>query len=408
MFPFDVAGAGRGMAVLGGALLHVLWQGSLVGLATAIALRLAGPAASRLRYRLVLGALALIAVAPLATVARRAGMLADWGVVTPRTAARASASSVPAPTSTPVTANEALTRPTSKPSPRDRGPGRDDALAWLGALWLAGAAFLLVRLAGGMVQVHRIRATARPAPVPLAGVAEHLDRLMGGAGGVPVLVSDRAGLPFASGVLRPAVVLPSALAADLSSEQVRVVLAHELAHVRRNDYAMNLGQRVLEAVLLFHPVVHWLSRVARDEREHCCDELAAGVIGDRRAVAGALLALEEARWARGSHALLPAAAGGPLLRRVERLLAIVPSRRHRWAIAAAAVLLTGGVTMVLATPATLLDSRVRPAATGNATPAGAPLDPTAAREDAVPVVWAGELRAGERLRVRNLVGSIRV
>lgn len=380
------------LAGLGGTLLHLLWQGTLVGAAAAIALRVAGPAASRLRYRLALGALALIATAPLATAARQAGLLADWGLAASRTAARRSESRTPAEALAPLQANPT---PVGQAPAEDRArlrgrSGLGDPLAWLGVLWLAGAAVLLARLVGGVNQVHRIRTGARMAPASLGDLARDLGRQMDEPRSVPVLLSDRADAPFATGIRRPAVLLPDGLAAALAPEQIRVVIAHELAHVQRHDYAVNLGQHLLEALFWFHPAVHWLSRVARDEREHCCDELAAEVVGDRRAVAGALLALEEARGARRSHALRPAAAGGSLLRRVERLIALAPSGRYRWAVAAAGVLLTGGGTMVLATPA--------PATSAS----------SIARKEAAPVVWAGELRAGGRLRIRNLVGSIQV
>jgi beta-lactamase regulating signal transducer with metallopeptidase domain len=371
------------LTLLGGYALQLLWQGALVVLAAAVALRLAGPVASPTRYRLALGALALFAAAPLATAARRGGMLAEWGRSTytgesgvdPRQLV--AAHEAPAPMGGPIAGHSA---PLVADADGASGSHGDDALSWLGALWLAGVVALLVRLGGDILQVHRIRAAAHPVG-SLTRTVRQLEQSMGGPQGVPVLSSDRADIPFACGVLRPAVVVPAGFASELSPDQTRAVLAHELAHVRRHDYGVNLAQRVLEAVFFFHPGVHWLSRVAREEREHCCDELAAAAVGDRRTVAGALLALEEAVGTR-SLPLVPTAGGGALLRRVERLLVHVPSVRHGWAVAGVVILLMGGGTMVLATPATS-------GAIG-------------------PVVWTGELRAGERLRVRNISGSIRV
>lgn len=401
------------MAVLGNIVLHLLWQGAVAGLATAIAFRAAGPVASRVRYNLALIALVLIVMAPLATMSRQAGLLADWGLV---------ASASPPGTAEPtpfVTVSDHVPGETTAHSTHPAGSAGSsawhpvgprsrslsgDLLGWLGTIWLAGVGVFLMRLARGIVAVYRIRAQARPAAASLNGLTQQLDLLMGGRGGTTVLLSDGSDMPFAVGIRRPAVFLPGRLVSRLSSEQIRAVLAHELAHVRRRDYAVNLGQRVIEALLWFHPAVHWLSKVAREEREHCCDELAADVVGDRRVVAGALLALEEARG--GLHALLPAAAGGTLLTRVERLLAVGPAGGFRWAPLAAIALLTGGGTMVLGTPARAPATVIRemgPEAQR------LPTSPASrAPEAEARVVWTGELRPGERLRVRNIVGSIRV
>jgi hypothetical protein len=199
-------------------------------------------------------------------------------------------------------------------------------------------------------------------------------------------------IPLTFGALRPVLLLPRRFAAELRADQVRLVLAHELAHVARRDYLLNLAQCVVEALLFFHPAAHWLSRTSREEREHCCDELAASLAGDRHEVARALVALEELVGSRPSGTLAPAATGGILLRRIERLVtAATPPGRLRSALSLA-IGATAVALVVLTTPAS--------ARIGAASPA--------ASADGFAVVWRGEVRPGERLRVRNLVGSIRV
>jgi len=99
---------------------------------------------------------------------------------------------------------------------------------------------------------------------------------------------------------------------------VRALLAHELAHLRRHDYLVNLCQCVVEAVMFYHPAAWWISRRIRQERECACDELAAAVVGDRRIVAEALVTLAEREMAGFSIAL--GAGGGSLSERVQRLL----------------------------------------------------------------------------------------
>jgi soluble lytic murein transglycosylase-like protein len=112
---------------------------------------------------------------------------------------------------------------------------------------------------------------------------------------------------------------------------VEAILLHEIAHVRRHDYLVNALQRALEALLFYHPCVHWVSRVARAEREHCCDDLAVSVTRDPVLYARALTAVEAARSASFSLGL--SSTGGSLMDRVTRLLsrgAAAPERSARW------------------------------------------------------------------------------
>ena len=126
-------------------------------------------------------------------------------------------------------------------------------------------------------------------------------------------------VPLVVGCLRPIVVLPIAAISQLNAAQVEAILAHELAHVRRHDYLVNLMQTLAETLLFYHPAVWWLSARIRDEREHCCDDVAVAVCGDPVGYAAALAELEA--WRSGELSLAAAATGGSLLNRVRRILA---------------------------------------------------------------------------------------
>jgi beta-lactamase regulating signal transducer with metallopeptidase domain len=122
---------------------------------------------------------------------------------------------------------------------------------------------------------------------------------------VSLLESTDLGVPAVFGWLKPVVLLPAAAAAGLTPQQLELLLAHELAHVRRNDYFVNLLQSVVETLLFYHPAVWWVSARVREEREHCCDDVALAACGHPREYAGALLALATwrlalcpRRWAR--------------------------------------------------------------------------------------------------------------
>lgn len=117
------------------------------------------------------------------------------------------------------------------------------------------------------------------------------------------------------------VVLPIAGLSGLAPLQVEAILAHELAHVRRHDFVVNVLQTIAETVLFYHPAVWWISGRIRDEREHCCDDIAVSVCGDPVAYATALTEIASTALTRPSLAV--AAVDGSLLARVRRL--IVPA-----------------------------------------------------------------------------------
>jgi beta-lactamase regulating signal transducer with metallopeptidase domain len=148
-----------------------------------------------------------------------------------------------------------------------------------------------------------------------------------------VVESALVEVPTVVGWLRPAILLPMAAMAALSPAQIEAVLAHELAHIRRHDYAVNLLQTIAETVLFYHPAVWWLSARVRTEREHCCDEVAVRISGDAVAYARALAELEA--WRTSSPALALAATGGSLLERVRRILRVPVTDEPRspgWAV----------------------------------------------------------------------------
>ena len=91
--------------------------------------------------------------------------------------------------------------------------------------------------------------------------------------------------------MKPVVLLPAAALSGLSPEQLQAILAHELAHVRRHDYLVNLLQSMVETLLFYHPAMWWVSAQVRAEREHCCDDLAVDVCGDRLVYVTALAEL---------------------------------------------------------------------------------------------------------------------
>ena len=89
---------------------------------------------------------------------------------------------------------------------------------------------------------------------------------------VRLLESAIAEVPVVIGYLKPVILIPAGLLANLPVDQVEAILLHELAHIRRADYLVNLLQTMVESLLFYHPAVWWISHVIRTEREHCCDD----------------------------------------------------------------------------------------------------------------------------------------
>jgi hypothetical protein len=201
--------------------------------------------------------------------------------------------------------------------------------------------------AAGWVAAQRLK---RRSAVPIAETWRERVILLAGQLGirrtVRVYESILARVPAVIGWLRPVILVPAGALIHLSAEELEAVLAHELAHIRRQDYLINLFQTAIETLLFYHPAVWWVGRRIRAEREHCCDDLAVQTCGDRIVYARALTSLEELRC--GDRQFAMAATGGDLGGRVRRLLGSRQPVRRRLPF-----VLLAGVTILVASVAFL-------------------------------------------------------
>ena len=333
--------------VAGWTLLHFLWQGTLIALATACVLRVLRGSRPQLRYAAACVALAMMLASPVATAFLLIGA--------PRTALSNSIHVLRAPEG--AVLGVAIVPPWSKAqtggdaginAPRPpfefRLPGRvntNTLFSTLITLWLAGVMILMTRLAAGCWRVRRLHHVARlEFPSRWQPLAEDLARRLGLGRRFLIVDSVSVSTPTVIGWLRPVVLLPIAALSGLTPRQVEAILAHELAHIRRHDFLINLLQTLGETALFYHPAVWWISSRIRTEREHCCDDVAVSVCGDAREYAAALTEL--ASWSMAHPPLAMAATRGPLLNRVRRLLRLEESDRRfgRTTLAVAVVLTT--------------------------------------------------------------------
>ncbi|HET9012745.1 MAG TPA: M56 family metallopeptidase, partial [Gemmatimonadaceae bacterium] len=357
--------------VAGWTLVHFAWQGALVALAAAIALRLLRHATPQSRYAVGCLALAAMLGLPGATAWR---LMSAPAAAEPMAPLRRAVFLRVAPE--PSAAHQdrfivGFRRTAGGAMPNDKissaGPL---VLPTIVTLWLAGVCLLLARLAGGWWRVHRLYHAAFPMPPSRwQPVTERLARQLGLRRLVHVVDAPFVDGPVVIGWLQPVILLPVAALSGLTPEQVRAILAHELAHVRRHDAFVNVAQTLAETLLFYHPAVWWVSSRIRTEREHCCDDVALAVSGDAYAYASALAELES--WRAAQPAVLAmAATDGPLLHRVARLLA-PPARSPR-----------AGITLTLA----LVLLFVVGAGALQLLGAGQPVGPHAARPETA-AVW---------------------
>jgi beta-lactamase regulating signal transducer with metallopeptidase domain/predicted esterase len=164
----------------------------------------------------------------------------------------------------------------------------------LGVSWLIGAAAYAVYALLATIRCWRtMRASRIPTDGRLTGLAVDLSGRLGIRRAIRVWVTRELLGPLTFGWVRPTIVLPEALAAHRSTDEMEPLLAHELVHVRRGDALVGLIQTVVQCLWWFHPLIWWVNRRIVFERERCCDE---------EVVAG--LAFEPARYARGLLSVL--------------------------------------------------------------------------------------------------------
>jgi bla regulator protein BlaR1 len=278
---------------LGWTLLHFMWQGALIGCLAGVGLLVLRNARPQARYALACGALLACLVWPAADLVLRLWAPAPGG-----------AGAAPVFTAAAVM-------------------GAGAPLAWLqgqlGAIvlaWAACAGALSVRMVLGLCWIGRAGARGAAAPHWQARM-DGLARQLGITQQVRLRVVDTIASPITAGWWRPLVLLPSSLLTGMPPDLLEALIAHELGHVKRADFLVNLLQNVVETLLFYHPAVWCLSGRIRIEREQIADDLAAQHVGKRR-LARALSELEKIQFSHNTLAL--AATGGELMVRIKRLL----------------------------------------------------------------------------------------
>lgn len=367
------------LVALLGALLHFVWQGALIGLVAWLAVRRLANGSATARFAVLHAASWTMALGFAWTFA-------------------------------------ALLGATPEPATTIAAPGR--VLSWshsllapvLLAAWAAGAAYRAVRLGFGLAGVARWRRQSIPVPVAWTDALAELAAALGVRGRVAIAALAGIDSPMVTGAIRPLVLVPLSWAAGVPTTAMRAALAHELAHVLRHDYLLQLVQSAIESVLYFHPAVQWIGRRMRIEREFCCDDLATSLF-DPIDYARGLTELEATR-PHPTPAL--GANGASLMERITRLLHREPTPTRPGARRLGLVTTVLGLGLTI-TPVAIVacdseDDPVDPTTASERTAAAPTTASEAAptRESTIAVPWLAEPLAAHRAAIAQAAQRHRV
>ncbi len=293
--------------VLAQALLHFVWQALLLGAVAALALHFMRHARAKWRYAFCCVALLVCSILPVVTIAIMFVMEESTGLQRPMNWVNGMTIAQPLQFALDKIFQVAI--------------GSNSTWLIVG-IWTLGFSFMVLRFYLGILWIRGLQSTAPESVV--AHWQQRLNQLAVRCGvrQVELRLVEDIDSPFAAGWWRPIVFLPVAMLTQMPVNLIEALLAHELAHIRRHDFTINLMQRLIEAVLFYHPVVWWLSGRIRIERELVADNICAHMLGTPLPLARALVVLAENQRGRASvyGGLVQPATGGVLLARIESLV----------------------------------------------------------------------------------------
>jgi len=317
----------------GWVLVHSLWQFTLLGLSAFVLMALMKKATAAVRHGTLMVHLVLLVLLPLSTwlvlgeKAVSSGSMNETSFPITSIANREIGEShaLPVVSSNDLESVEALpsgsgestvefspgsgTSPTLLTTQEEQSPLpspvswvislTDLVRPWLNSIvvaWFVGLVLFSIRPVVGWWTLRRLKTQGlSPVSETVLALVQTLSRRMGFKAPVRVFQSSLAEVPLLVGYLQPMILLPVSLVAGIPVSQLESILIHELAHVRRHDFVVNLLQTVVETIFFYHPAVWFLSSRIRIERENCCDDLVVGMVQDRTEYGRALLAVEELR-----------------------------------------------------------------------------------------------------------------
>jgi len=300
-------------------LLHSLWQGLILAIVAGAVMLLTKRAPSSTRY----GVLGVLVV----------GFLAVSGYTFFRELGSAGTQSPPIVLHPAPINGTAGVSPVSAPDQPVRPGGMEQLVQYFNThasivvvLWFIVFLARFVKLLSGVVYAQRVRHyQTSPAPAEWQDRLTALVQRLRITRMVRLLESALIKVPVAVGWLKPVILVPVGMLAQLSADQVESILLHELAHISRRDYLFNLVQNLVDTLFFFNPALLWVSSLIRTERENCCDDVAIRETRSRRQLIEALVSFHEYQQTSRGYVMGFAGEKNGMVKRVER---IVHKRNH--------------------------------------------------------------------------------
>ena len=170
----------------------------------------------------------------------------------------------------------------------------DKHLILICTIWVLGMMVAMIRLIGNISFALYVKNKFNfPVDEHWNDLLEKIGRQLGIKKQVELLESAFVKSPVVMGVLKPVIFFPIGAINRLNVDEVEAILAHELAHILRNDYLINILLSVVESVFYYHPAIWWLNNQIKREREYCCDDIAIQYTGNSFNYAKSLVTVQE-------------------------------------------------------------------------------------------------------------------
>lgn len=296
-------------------LMHSLWQGVVLAVLTALILMLGSRASAKLRYNLLITGFILFSISMMATFSY------EWQ------------QSATAKNTVVLTMGQLHALPTASEA---AAPAlQEKPLTWINnslnyfsaysntivLIWFLVILAKSIQLFAGLYAVKRIRNTSTTRAGDYWESRLNALALQFGINQtVGILQSGIAKVPMVVGHFKPLVLIPLGLLNGLSEAEVESILCHELAHIKRRDYLVNILQSFMEVVFFFNPAVLWVSKLIREERESCCDDMAISQTNNKVGYISALISCQEFQQLNPQYAMAMSGPKDHLVERVKRMV----------------------------------------------------------------------------------------
>lgn len=241
---------------IGWTLIHTLWQGALITIAAAIALKMIPARLSHLRYGITCAAMAMLFILSISTF---------FYIVEPPAASQLSHPYV-------VLVKGIVNADLQVFNIRTLINVVNANMTSIFWIWIAGVVLLAIRFGGGLFYIHQLRKKVISIEPQWIDRLDDLKNKLGFKSIVEIFESIHISKPMVVGHLKPVIILPVGMLTGLPTQQIESILIHELIHIKRHDFLVNLIQSLMEIIFFFNPFVWILSSMVRREREYCCDD----------------------------------------------------------------------------------------------------------------------------------------